>query len=40
MTHPNMCDNLVKGLHPIGSQPAKLYGLPKVHKNRIPLRPI
>ena len=27
-------------LHPTGSQPARLYGLAKVHKDGIPLRPV
>ena len=29
-----------KGLPPVGSQPGKLYGLCKVHKNGFPMRPI
>ena len=27
-------------LHPVGTLPGRLYGLPKTHKNNIPLRPI
>ena len=33
-------EKLGKQLKPIGSQPAKLYGLPKVHKDGVPMRPI
>ncbi|CAF3304271.1 unnamed protein product [Rotaria sp. Silwood2] len=29
-----------KYIKPVGSVPARLYGLPKVHKNNVPLRPI
>ena len=29
-----------KCLYPCGSQPAKLYGLPKIHKTDIPMRPV
>ena len=29
-----------KHCYPTGSQPARLYGLPKVHKSGVPLRPI
>ena len=27
-------------IRPLGSQPAKLYGLPKVHKDGMPMRPV
>ena len=33
-------DPLFKKLKPVGSQPPRLYGLAKVHKNEIPLRPV
>ena len=33
-------DSLFKKLKPIGSQPPRLYGLAKVHKTDIPLRPV
>ena len=33
-------DNLYKKLKPRGSQPARIYGLAKVHKTTIPLRPV
>ena len=32
--------DLCRKLTPIGSQPARLYGLAKVHKSNIPLRPV
>ena len=33
-------ENLFNKLKPIGSQPPRLYGLAKVHKNNTPLRPV
>ena len=33
-------DEQLKQLSPTGSQPGIIYGLPKVHKTSIPLRPI
>ena len=33
-------ENLYNRLKPIGSQPARLYGLAKIHKQDVPLRPI
>ena len=33
-------EELYKKLCPIGSQPPRLYGLAKVHKNNIPVRPV
>ena len=33
-------DKLYKKLRPSGSQPPRLYGLAKVHKNNIPVRPV
>ena len=33
-------DALYKKLKPMGSQPPRLYGHAKVHKNNIPMRPI
>ena len=35
-----MNDNLYKRLYPTGASSPKFYGLPKVHKDGIPLRPI
>ena len=32
--------DLYDKLKPIGSQPARLYGLAKVHKNNVPVRPV
>ena len=34
--HPSIYEDI----HPVGSGPGKLYGLPKVHKPGVPLRPI
>ena len=36
----NISEELYKALKPIGSRPAQLYGLAKVRKTNIPLRPI
>ena len=33
-------DKLYEKLNPVGSQPARLYGLAKIHKNAVPLRPV
>ena len=33
-------DNQYKKMYPTGAVPPKFYGLPKVHKGDIPLRPI
>ena len=33
-------ETLHEGMMPIGSQPARLYGLAKVHKRNIPMRPV
>ena len=33
-------DTLYQQIKPRGSQPARLYGLAKVHKNDVPLRPV
>ena len=35
VSHNILCD-----LHPIGSQPGTLYGVPKIHKTNASLRPI
>ena len=35
-----MQDNIYKKMYPTGASPAKFYGLPKIHKKNIPLRPI
>ena len=39
-TQGGMNDNLYKRLYPTGANAPKFYGLPKVHKDNIPLRPI
>ena len=33
-------DLLFQKLKPVGSQPSRLYGLAKVHKHEIPMRPV
>ena len=33
-------ETIYNTMHPTGSQPARLYGLAKVHKDSIPLRPV
>ena len=33
-------EDLYEALRPRGSQPARLYGLAKVHKNNTPMRPV
>ena len=33
-------DNIYKKMYPTGASPPKFYGLPKIHKKNIPLRPI
>ena len=33
-------DTIYNKMHPTGSQPARLYGLGKVHKTAIPVRPV
>lgn len=33
-------DSLLDQLTPVGSHPSRLYGLPKIHKPHVPLRPI
>ena len=33
-------DDLYEKMYPTGSQPARLYGLAKVHKNAVPTRPV
>ena len=35
-----MQDNIYKKMYPTGASPPKFYGLPKIHKKNIPLRPI
>ena len=39
-TQGGMNDNLYKRLYPTGANAPKFYGLPKVHKDGTPLRPI
>lgn len=36
----HISEELYKSLKPVDSRPAQLYGLAKVHKEKIPLRPI
>ena len=33
-------DNIYKKMYPMGASPPKFYGLPKIHKKNIPIRPI
>ena len=33
-------DAVYEGIRPVGSVPGRIYGLPKIHKNQSPLRPI
>jgi hypothetical protein len=35
-----LIDDICKQLRPSGSRPQRLYGLPKIHKEGVPLRPI
>ena len=35
-----MQENIYRRMYPIGASSPKLYGLPKIHKQNIPLRPI
>jgi hypothetical protein len=35
-----LTEELYKRLNPIGSRPPRLYGLPKIHKEGVPLRPV
>ena len=35
-----MQGNIYKKMYPTGVSPPKFYGLPKIHKKNIPLRPI
>ena len=39
-TTTGMPDNIYKKMYPTGASPPKFYGLPKIHKKNIPLRPI
>ena len=39
-TATGMQDNIYKKMYPTGASPPKFYGLPKIHKKNIPLRPI
>jgi hypothetical protein len=36
----SLAEEVCKRLHPTGSIPPRLYGLPKIHKEGVPLRPI
>ena len=36
----NLTDKLYKDLCSVGARPSIMYGLPKIHKQSIPLRPI
>ena len=33
-------DDIIKLIRPVGSRRSRMYGLPKVHKENVPLRPI
>jgi hypothetical protein len=33
-----LTEDITKQLHPSGSRPLRLYGLPKIHKEGVPLR--
>ena len=35
-----MTDKLYKDLYSVGARPGIMYGLPKTHKQNVPLRPI
>ena len=39
-TNKKIPETLFKKLKPIGSQPPRLYGLAKIHKENVPLRPV
>ena len=39
-TNKKIPETLFKKLKPIGSQPPRLYGLAKMHKENVPLRPV
>ena len=39
-TKEKISENMYNRLRPSGSQPARLYGLVKVHKEDIPMRPV
>ena len=36
----NLTDKLYKDLYSVGARPGIMYGLPKTHKQNVPLRPI
>jgi hypothetical protein len=36
----SLTEETCKQLHPAGSRPPRLYGLPKIHNEGVPLRPI
>ena len=40
LKNKSISDSTYKSLYPSGSQPGVLYGLPKVHKDGVPMRPI
>jgi len=37
---PTLTEDICKQLRPADSRPSRLYGLPKIHKEGVPLRPI
>ena len=39
-TESEMDDNTYKKMYPTGASAPKFYGLPKIHKKEVPLRPI
>jgi len=40
LKNSTLTEDICKQLRPAGSRPQRLYGLPKIHKERVPLRPI
>ena len=40
LTHGVFSEEVYNKLRPVGSNPSRIYGLPKIHKPDIPLRPI
>ena len=39
-TATGLQENIYRQMYPTGASPPKFYGLPKIHKKNIPLRPI
>ena len=40
MRKKEISDTIYNRLRPTGSQPSRIYGLPKIHRDGVPLRPI